>query len=1064
METRGNTLFLLLLCSNWALCVMMITLTVEATLHGNETDRFALLVFKSGITSDPTGVLNSWNNTISVCDWDGVSCRDKHLKRVTSLDLSYRGLQGSISPFIGNLSFLRSVLLMNNGLYGDIPSEFGQLQQLRLINLSFNSLNGVIPASPSLCSELITIQLENNQLSGIIPAELGCMTKLESLNLANNNLTGVIPSSLANLSSLSEVYFFSNWLQGNIPEELGGLTKLEVFEASVNMLSGKIPTQLFNLSSLNTFAAASNNLHGSLSSIDIKLQKLQALYLGENQFTGTIPASLTNISSLWELDISTNSFSGKIPTGFRGLQNLVFFNVISNQLQADIAEDWEFLDSLTNCSQLQFLGFGMNNMGGTLPSSVVNLSTTLQILAIGYNRMTGSLPSGIQNLINLISLDVSTCNLRGEIPAEIGKLSNLQWLGLSSNKFTGQIPTSIGNLTQLNVLNFSWNSFEGHLPTTLGNLQKLSLLDISHNNFTGEIPKEVVTLPYISQYIDLSYNQLEGSLPSEISNLKKLGQLSISGNKLSGEIPATIGFCESLEILALDNNLFRGTIPATLSDMKGLRKLSLSHNNLSGLVPPSLSTLKGLEMLDLSHNNLSGPIPELLQNLNFLFFLNLSYNNFYGEVPVNGVFANSTAISLSGNEGFCGGILQLHLPACPPETKQERKGQYVWLKIIIPIAIAVIFLSIFSLAYWKLKLRKKSLVISPLEEERYPRVTYAELDRATGGFSSDNLVGSGRYGTVYKGSLDNGRTMVAVKVFKLQNRGASKSFLAECKALRAIRHRNLIKIITSCSSVDRQGRDFKALVFEYMPNGSLDQCLHPEDHSHQHQMNHLNLIQRVNIAIDIANALDYLHHNCQPPMVHCDLKPSNMLLNSEMDAIVGDFGISKFLCEAVSEPLQDSSFSNAIKGTVGYVAPDYGAGGQVSISGDVYSYGILLLEMFTGKRPTDDMFTDGMSLRKFVEAGVISEQYMEIIDPKIFGHIEGDIVTNNEIMQINECLDSLLKVGLACSDPSPRERMSMTDVAAKMHAIRNSFFAMFLHLFPASSSLSTTAEEKSIQH
>ncbi|KAH7657212.1 Non-specific serine/threonine protein kinase protein [Dioscorea alata] len=920
METKTSILFLLLLCSNWVLS-LMIALTAETTLHANETDRFALLAFKSGITSDPTGALNSWNNTISVCDWEGVSCRDKHLQRVTSLNLSYQGLQGSISPFIGNLSFLRSVLLMNNALYGDIPSEFGQLQQLRLLNLSFNSLNGAIPANLSLCSELITIQLENNQLTGIIPAELGCMRKLESLNLEKNNLTGVIPPSLANLSSLSEVSFFSNRLQGNIPEEFGSLTKLEVFEASRNMLSGKIPTQFFNLSSLNTFAAASNNLHGRLSSVEIKLQKLQALYLGGNQFTGTIPASLTNISSLWELDISQNSFSGKIPTGFGGLQNLVFFNVILNQLEASTPGDWEFIDSLTNCTQLQFLGFGINKMGGTLPGSVVNLSTTLQVLAIGYNPMTGSLPAEIQNLINLNSLDVSTCNLRGEIPAEIGKLSNLQWLGLSSNKFTGQIPTSIGNLTQLNMLNFSWNSFEGHLPTTLGNLQKLSLLDLSHNTFTGEIPKEVVTLPYISQYIDLSYNQLEGSLPLEISNLKKLGQLGISGNKLSGEIPATIGLCESMEILALDNNLFRGTIPAALSDMKGLRKLYLSHNNLSGLVPPSLSKLRGLEKLDLSHNNLSGTIPESLQNLNFLFFLNLSYNNFHGEVPVNGVFANSTAISLSGNEGLCGGILQLHLPACPPETNQDRKGQYVWLKIIIPIAIAVIFLSIFSLAYWKRKLRKKSLVISPLEEERYPRVTYAELDKTTGGFSSDNFIGSGRYGTVYKGSLDNGRTMVAVKVFKLQNRGASKSFLAECKALRAIRHRNLIKIITSCSSVDRQGRDFKALVFEYMPNGSLDQWLHPEDHSHHQQMNHLNLIQRVNIAIGIANALDYLHHNCQPPMVHCDLKPSNVLLNSEMDAIVADFGISKFLCEVVSEPLQDSSFSIAIKGTVGYVAP-----------------------------------------------------------------------------------------------------------------------------------------------
>ncbi|KAH7657210.1 Non-specific serine/threonine protein kinase protein, partial [Dioscorea alata] len=900
---------------------------------------------------------------------------------------------------------------MNNALYGTIPSEIGRLHSLRLLNLSYNSFHGAIPANLSHCSSLITIQLEYNQLTGSIPSELGSTPKLKSLALDNNKLTGVIPRSLGNLSSLLLISLMYNSLQGSIPEELGNLSQLSFFQVSGNMLSGTIPFRLFNLSSLYLFSVAGNRLHGTLPpSFGNQLQQLQGLFLGINQLTGPIPASLSNATKLEAIDLARNSFSGKIPDGIGRLQDLFMFHVLANQLKASNENDWKFLDSLTNCTLLQSLNLGVNQLGGTLPSSVANLSATLESLRIGFNPMVGTIPPGIKSLINLKTLDMAYCNFRGEIPDGIGNLANLLLLDLTGNKFTGKIPFSIGNLTLLITLLLFDNSFEGPIPASIGNLQQLSLMVLYKNKLNGSIHKEMFNLPYISQQLDLSQNLLEGPLPPEIGNLKNLMYFSVSENKLSGELPATLGQCAVMENLYLGNNI------------------------LSGLVPPSLSTLKGLEKLDLSHNNLSGPIPESLQNLDFLFFLNLSYNNFHGEVPVNGVFANSTAISLSGNEGLCGGILQLHLPACPPETNQERKGQYVWLKIIIPIAIAVIFLSIFSLAYWKRKLRKKSLVISPLEEERYPRVTYAELDKATGGFSSDKLIGSGRYGTVYKGSLDNGRTMVAVKVFKLQNRGASKSFLAECKALRTIRHRNLIKIITSCSSVDRQGRDFKALVFEYMPNGSLDQWLHPEDHSHHQQVNHLNLIQRLNIAIDIADALDYLHHSCQPPMVHCDLKPSNVLLTCEMDAIVGDFGISKFLCEAVSEPLQDSSFSIAIKGTVGYVAPDYGAGGQVSSSGDVYSYGILLLEMFTGKRPTDDMFNDGMSLRRFVEAGA-SEQNMVIIDRKIFSHIEGDIVTSNEIMRINECLDSLLKVGLACSDPSPRKRMSMTDVAVKMHAI-----------------------------
>uniref|UniRef100_A0A6I9QMZ4 Probable LRR receptor-like serine/threonine-protein kinase At3g47570 n=2 Tax=Elaeis guineensis var. tenera TaxID=51953 RepID=A0A6I9QMZ4_ELAGV len=192
---------------------------------------------------------------------------------------------------------------------------------------------------------------------------------------------------------------------------------------------------------------------------------------------------------------------------------------------------------------------------------------------------------------------------------------------------------------------------------------------------------------------------------------------------------------------------------------------------------------------------------------------------------------------------------------------------------------------------------------------------------AIDGFSSTNLIGTERYGSVYKGSLLHGNAAVVVKVFKLQQLGAVKSFVAECDALRIIKQRNLVKIITLCSSADFRGYDFKALVFEFMPNGSLDEWLHPRI-SEQRMANSLNLLQRLNIAIDVAEAMDYLHHNCQPPVVHCDLKPRNVLLDADMVAHVGDFGLAKILCEAISISLQNSANStNVVRGTIGYVAP-----------------------------------------------------------------------------------------------------------------------------------------------
>ncbi|TKW31101.1 hypothetical protein SEVIR_2G083032v4 [Setaria viridis] len=300
------------------------------------------------------------------------------------------------------------------------------------------------------------------------------------------------------------------------------------------------------------------------------------------------------------------------------------------------------------------------------------------------------------------------------------------------------------------------------------------------------------------------------------------------------------------------------------------------------------------------------------------------------------------------------------------------------------------------------------------------------------------MYGKGRYGTVYRGILENEAIVVAVKVFNIQHPGLYKSFQAECEALRRVRHRCLVKIITCCSSINHQGQDFRALVFEFMVNRSLDRWIHSNFEGPNGQ-GALTLSQRLDIAVDIVDALDYLHNGCQPPVIHCDLKPSNILLNQDMRARVGDFGIAKVLDESTSKhPVKSNSFIG-IRGSIGYIAPEYGDGLMVSTYGDVYILGITLIEMFTGRSPTDDMFRDGMSLRYFA-AGALPDKVMEIADSNIWLH-DGANNRNDatHITITKKCLSAIIQLGVLCSKQLPIEQLSMSDATAEMHAIRDSY-------------------------
>jgi hypothetical protein len=317
----------------------------------------------------------------------------------------------------------------------------------------------------------------------------------------------------------------------------------------------------------------------------------------------------------------------------------------------------------------------------------------------------------------------------------------------------------------------------------------------------------------------------------------------------------------------------------------------------------------------MSRNQLSGAIPKFLQNITFLEYFNVSFNMLEGEVPTNGVFGNATQIAIIGNNKLCGGISQLHLPPCL--IKGRKHAKHHKFRLIAVIVGVVSFLLIFSFIitmYWMRKRNQKRSFDSPTIDQ-LAKVSYQDLHRGTDGFSTRNFIGSGSFGSVYKGNLVSEDNVVAIKVLNLQKKGARKSFFVECNALRNIRHRNLVKVLTCCSSTDYKGQEFKALVFDYMKNGSLDQWLHPETLNAE-PPTILDFSHRLNIIIDVASALHYLHQECEQLVIHCDLKPSNVLLDEDMVAHVSDFGIARLV-----STICGNSSTIGIKGSVGYAPP-----------------------------------------------------------------------------------------------------------------------------------------------
>ncbi|KAH0678663.1 hypothetical protein KY284_019748 [Solanum tuberosum] len=533
-----------------------------------------------------------------------------------------------------------------------------------------------------------------------------------------------------------------------------------------------------------------------------------------------------------------------------------------------------------------------------LTGSTISKRQRIVALDLPNLQLQGQISPSLANLSFLRELNLGNNSFHGGIPCGLGHLPHLQVIDIQNNQLNGSIPTSLFQHRRVQVISLAFNKLGGEMWKGPWYVPELIVFDLRNNSLIGMIPPSVGNATKLLNF-SLHGNRVCGNIPKEIGNLSQLASLSLADNQLTGTIPNNLGNLHELQILLLHTNQLaneprqhahiNGLIPTSIGNVSGLTTLIIEGNNLTGSIPPEigmlpsrLGDLLNLQSLDLSNNSFFGQIPLSLANLISLEFLDLSLNALSeGVIPSGGVFGNSTLQSFLENKGVCG-VHILEIPACAiTYPGKQSKLKEVVLKIATPVVISslMIFLLV---SIWIMKRQKKgkSEDVEKVPEIRtHQLVSYHEIQLATNIFDESNLIGVGGSGSVYKGRLSGG-TLVAIKVLDLQSEEVCKRFDTECEVMRNVRHRNLVPVITTCSS------DYiRAFVLQYMSNGSLENWLYREE-------SNLNLLQRVAIMLDVAVAIEYLHHGHNTPIVHCDLKPANVLLDEDMVAHVGDFFLS----------------------------------------------------------------------------------------------------------------------------------------------------------------------------
>ncbi|KAK1268792.1 Receptor-like protein kinase HSL1 [Acorus gramineus] len=936
---------------------------------------------------DPDGSLSDWNpRDPNPCNWSGVTCTTTTTSTtVTSIDLTNMNLSGPFPSILCRLPNLTHLFLSLNYINSSLsdPSTFSGCSSLQHLDLSMNSLIGSLPKSlPSLPS-LRYVDFGANNFTGEMPDSYGLFPMIETLSLVNNLLNHTISPVLGNLSTLKVLNLSYNpFSPGPIPPEFGNLTNLETLWLSGCNLVGSIPPELGNL------------------------KRVINLDVSNNGLTGSIPDTLKGLESVVQIELYNNSLSGAIPLGLGKLAKLRRFDASMNGLIGWIPDDLCRLP-------LESLNLYTNSLEGPIPEAIAG-SLNLYELKLFENKLSGKIPSKLGKVSPLVTLDLSVNQLSGDLPPEICGGGALEELLLIQNSLSGSLPEGLSRCRTLTRVRLGRNSFSGPVPDGVWGLPLVYLLELSKNSFSGSIPPAISGASNLSS-IDISGNGFTGSIPPEIGRISGLYEFSAADNLLSGPIPAELGHLAELGILNLRNNSLNGELLKDIKSWGKLTDLDLAMNDLTGPIPPEIGDLPVLNYFDLSANRLSGEIPTKLQNLKLNRF-NLSDNELSGDLPP---LYNKQMYkdSFLGNPGLCGDLPGLCPPGSGPGGPKNRGFNWVLLSIFM--LAAFIFVVGVGWFYWKYRAFKKAK--QGIDKSKWILTSFHKL-----GFSEyeildcldeDNVIGSGASGKVYKAVLSNGETVAVKKLWGVAKKeeqeeeevgvdhrtNGDDEFEAEVATLGKIRHKNIVKLWCCCVH-----KDCKLLVYEYMPNGSLGDLLHSS------KAGILDWPMRYKIALDAAEGLSYLHHDCVPPIVHRDVKSNNILLDAELGARVADFGVAKVVDGAAATGKGPKSMS-VIAGSCGYIAPEYAYTLRVNEKSDIYSFGVVLLELVTGKRPVDPEFGE-KDLVKWV-CSILEQKGEEehVIDPKL------DLCYKEEIIKV-------LNIGLLCASSLPINRPSMRRV------------------------------------
>ncbi|XP_013649532.1 receptor protein-tyrosine kinase CEPR2-like [Brassica napus] len=922
-------------------------------------EKQALFRFKNRL-NDPHDVLRSWKPSDSPCNFHGVTCNPLS-GEVTGISLENANLSGSISPAISSLSKLSTLSLPFNLISGGIPPEILNCTNLRVLNLTTNRLSGAIPDFSPL-KNLEVLDVSVNFLTGEFQSWVGNLTRLVSLGLGNNN-----------------------YEQGEIPKSLGALKELAWLYLARSNLTGTIPDSIFDLISLDTFDIARNSISGEFPVSITRLANLTKIELYENRLTGEIPPQIKNLTRLRELDVSMNQLSGALPRELGALEELRVFH----------------------CHQ--------NNFTGDFPSGFGEMRF-LSSLSIYRNNFSGNFPANTGRFSPLDTVDISENMFTGPFPRFLCQNNKLLFLLALENDFSGEIPGTYAGCKSLLRLRINQNRFTGHVPEGFWSLPLAKMIDLSDNRLTGEISPQIGLSTELSQLI-LQNNRFSGKIPAEVGKLTNIERIYLSNNSFSGEIPTEIGGLKQLSSLHLENNSLTGSIPVGLTNCVRLVDLNLAENSLTGEIPNGLSQIGSLNSLDLSGNDLTGEIPASLVKLK-LSFIDLSENQLSGRIPPD-LLAVGGTMAFSRNEKLCVDDHDVKesekhvLSLCTGDqhVHKSRSLDGTLLFLSLAIALVVLVTGLFSLRYRLVKIREENKDINKADAKwKIASFHQMELDaEEICRLEEDHVIGAGSAGKVYRVDLKKGGGTVAVKWLRRggeEESNETEVSVSEMEILGKIRHRNVLKLYACLV-----GRGSSYLVFEFMENGNLYQALR---RSIKGGLPELDWHKRYKIAVGASKGIAYLHHDCCPPIIHRDIKSSNILLDGDYESKIADFGVAK---------VADKGYEwSCVAGTHGYMAPELAYSFKATEKSDVYSFGVVLLELATGFRPVEDEFGEGKDIVDYVFFKIQQDgrNLRNVLDKQVLS------------TYVEESMIKVLKMGLLCTTKLPSLRPSMRDVVRKL--------------------------------